>query len=173
MSLPNLTGVGRLIDAPELRFTPSGKAVCKVRLAFNSRRKNPQTEQWEDADVYFVDGSLWDQEAENVAQSLDKGHEVLVTGRLKTRKYETKEGEKRSVTELAIDSIAPTMKYATVTVKKLDRSGGGNNGGGGSQPRQQQSGGYADDPWGSSAPAAAPAGASAGRQSSFDDQPPF
>lgn len=151
MSLPNLTGVGRLIDAPELRFTPSGKAVCKVRLAFNSRRKNPQTEQWEDADVYFVDGSLWDQEAENVAQSLDKGHEVLVTGRLKTRKYETKEGEKRSVTELAIDSIAPTMKYATVAVKKLDRSGG-NNGGQDRQPVAARSGAKpADpDPWGGS-----------------------
>lgn len=159
MSLPTMTGIGRLIEAPELRFTPNGKAVCKVRLAFNSRKKNPQTDQWEDGDSYFVDGSLWDQEAENVASSLDKGHEVLVTGRLKTRKYETKEGEKRSVVELAVDSIAPTMKYATVSVKKMERSGG-NDSSGQRQPARQSSA-PADDPWSSSG------------QSSFDDSPPF
>ncbi len=150
MALPTLTGVGRLTEAPELKFTSSGKAVCMVRLAFNSRRKNPQTQEWEDGDVYYVYGSMWDQEAENVASSLDKGHEVLVTGRLKTRKYETQQGEKRSVTELAIDSIAPTMKYATVKVAKMERSGGA----GQSRPAAQQSqqGGYADDPWANSEP---------------------
>ncbi len=163
--LPTLTGVGRLTEAPELKFTSSGKAVCKVRLAFNSRRKNPQTQEWEDGDVYYVDGSLWDQEAENVAGSLDKGHEVLVTGRLKTRKYETQQGEKRSVTELAIDSIAPTMKYATVKVAKMERSGGQQGSGGGTPSRQAapagNSGGYSNDPW-------ANAGGGFG-----SDEPPF
>ncbi len=176
MALPILTGVGRLTEPPELKFTSSGKAVCKVRLAFNSRRKNPQTNEWEDGDVYYVDGSLWDQEAENVAESLDKGHEVLVSGRLKTRRYETQQGEKRSVSELAIDSIAPTMKYATVKVNRMERSGGGgsSNGTGRQSAPPARSGGsggdqggYADDPW-------ANAGQPAGRQQvSFDDDPPF
>lgn len=170
MSLPTITGVGRLIEAPELRFTPSGKAVCKIRLAFNSRRKNPQTQEWEDGDSYFVDGSIWDQEAENVAQSLDKGHEVLVTGRLKTRKYETKEGEKRSTTELAIESIAPTMRFATVQVQRMQRSSGGDSSGGfGSSSggdRRPPRGGGNEDPWASSAP-------SGGQSSNFEDEPPF
>ncbi|GAA2346679.1 single-stranded DNA-binding protein [Dactylosporangium salmoneum] len=160
MSLPTLSGVGRLIDAPELRFIPSGKAMCKVRLAFNSRRKNPQTDQWEDADVYYVDGTVWGQEAEAVAESLDKGHEVFVSGRLKTRKYETREGEKRSVTELDIDAIGPTLKYATVKVTKMQRSGGQSTGGTGF-------GGGGDDPWANSAPAGG------SKPSSFGDEPPF
>jgi single-strand DNA-binding protein len=158
MSLPTMTGVGRLIEAPELRFTSSGKAVAKVRLAFNSRRKNPQTQEWEDGDTYFVDGSVWDQEAENIAESLNKGDEVLVTGLLKTRKYETREGEKRSTTELAIQSIGPSLKYATAKVQKMSRSGAQQGSSGG----QRQT---ADDPWSSAAPAKS--------GDSFTDEPPF
>jgi single-strand DNA-binding protein len=158
MSLPTLSGVGRLTDSPELRFTPSGKAVCKLRLAFNSRRKNPQTQEWEDGDVYYVDGSVWDQEAEHVAESLDRGHEVYVTGRLKSRQYETREGEKRTATELAIDAIGPTLKYATVKVNKIAR---------GSESKAAKSGG-SDDPW-----STASAGSSKASPSSFDDEPPF
>ena len=159
MSLPTMSGVARLIDDPELRFSPSGTAVCKVRLAFNSRKRD-ESGNWVDGDSFFVDGTVFKQEAENVAESLHKGTEVAVTGRLKTRRYETREGEKRSVVELVIDAIGPTLKYATVKVSKLDRSNG-NSGGGASQ------GGGFDDPWASSTPAPASG-------SNFDDsEPPF
>jgi single-strand DNA-binding protein len=166
MSLPILSGVGRLTEAPELRFTSSGKAVCKVRLAFNSRRKNQQTNEWEDADVYYVDGSVWGEEAEHVAESLDRGHEVFVSGRLKTRQYETREGEKRTATDLAIDAIGPTLKYATAKVQKMARASG--SGGRSSAPR----GGSNEDPWASAAPASGFGGRPA--SSGFgDDNPPF
>lgn len=165
MSLPILSGVGRLTEPPELRFTPQGKAVCKLRLAFNSRRKNQQTQEWEDADVYYVDGTVWDQEAEHIAESLDKGHEVFVTGRLKTRKYETREGEKRTTTELAIDAIGPTLKYATAKVNKMAR--GSDSGGRSSAP----AGGSDEDPWSVAAPASSGFGGQ--KQSSFDDEVPF
>jgi len=132
MSLPTLSGVGRLIDAPELRFTSTGKAVAKVRLAFNSRRRNDAGE-WVDADVYFVDGTVWDKHAENAAESLNKGDEVIVTGLLKTRKYETKDGEKRSVTELAIQSIGPSLAFATAKPQKAQRGDGPNGRSGGNQ----------------------------------------
>lgn len=124
MSLPTISGVARLTEDPELRYSPSGMAICKVKLAFNQRKKNEATGQWEDGDVFFVDGALFKQEAENVAESLQRGLEVAVTGRLKTRRYETKEGEKRSVVELLIDGIGPVMKFATVRVNKMDRNGG-------------------------------------------------
>ncbi|MFG1659042.1 single-stranded DNA-binding protein [Micromonospora chersina] len=158
MTLPTLSGVGRLTEDPELRFTPNGKAVVKVRLAFNSRRKNPQTDQWEDGDVFFVDGTAWDREAENIAESLAKGHEVFVTGRMKTRQYE-KDGQKRFATDLMIDAIGPTLKFATAKVDKNARdnnSGGGRNGGG--------------DPWATAAPT--PGGARTGG-GNWDEEPPF
>lgn len=160
MSLPMMSGTGRLIDDPELRFTPSGKAVAKVRLAFNSRRKNPQTNEWEDGDVFFVDGTVWGQEAENLAESLSRGVEVVVIGRLKTRKYETREGEKRSVVELAVDSIGPTLKYATAQVRRMDRK---------SQDGGAPSAGF-DDPWATGTPAGGGADRSVG---DFDSEPPF
>lgn len=156
MSLPTLSGLGRLTDDPQLRFTPSGKAVVKVRLAFNSRRKNPQTQEWEDGDVFFVDGTAWDREAENIAESLEKGHEVFVTGRMKTRQYE-KDGQKRFATDLMIDAIAPSLKFATAKVEKNAREG---NGGGRSA---------AGDPW---AAAPAPGGARTGG-GNWDEEPPF
>ena len=158
MSLPTLSGTARLMDDPELRFAASGTAVCKVRLAFNSRKKNDQTGQWEDADSFFVDGTVFKQEAENIAESLQKGMEVVVTGRLKTRRYETREGEKRSAVELMVDAIGPTLKYATAKVNKMARSNGGDS-------RPAQSGNF-DDPWAT----AAPAGTGGG---SFEEEPPF
>lgn len=163
MSLPTMSGVARLIDDPELRFGPSGTAICKVRLAFNSRKKD-ESGNWVDADVFFVDGTVFKQEAENVAESLRKGCEVTVTGRLKTRKYETREGEKRSAVELMIDAIGPTLKYATAQVKKLDRSGGNTSGFGGSANGGQ--GGGFDDPWATNS-------APDGGGSNFDEEPPF
>jgi single-strand DNA-binding protein len=156
MSLPVITGVARLTDDPELRYAASGTAVCKVRLAFNSRKKN-ESGQWEDGDTFFVDGTVFNQEAEHVAESLQRGHEVVVTGRLKTRRYETKEGEKRSVVELMVDGIGPALKFATAKVNKMQRTGGSTD----SRPAPA-----ADDPWST-------AGPSQGSRSSFNDEPPF
>ena len=154
MALPTLTGVGRLVDDPELRFTSAGKAVAKVRIAFSDRRKNPQTNEWEDGDKCFLDAAVWEQEAENLAESLGRGCEVLVTGKLKQRSYETRDGERRTVYELAFASIAPTLRYATAKVQKMQRSGG-----------QQSRPAQADDQWATTAPA--------GTGSGFDTEPPF
>jgi len=154
MSLPTLSGTGRLTADPELRFAPSGTAVCKVNLAFNSRRRNDRGE-WEDADVLFVSGTVFKEVAENVAESLRKGDEVVVSGRLKTRSYETKEGEKRSVTELVIDSIGPSLRFAQAKVQKMGRSSSG----GAPAP--------SGDPWASAVPA------SAGAPPEPDGNPPF
>lgn len=164
MSIPPIFGTARLIDDPALRFAPSGMAVCTVRLAFNSRRKNQETGAWEDGDTLFVDGTVFKQEAENVAESLARGMEVIVYGRLKTERYETREGEKRSATKLMIDGIGPSLKFATAKVQKLARSNGGQASGGNSF------GGGHDDPWATSAPAVSGARSGGG----FDDEmPPF
>lgn len=152
MSLPTLSGTGRLTADPELRFAPSGTAVCKVNVAFNSRRKNAQGE-WEDADVLFVGGTLFKEAAENAAETLGKGDEVIVSGRLKTRQWETPDGEKRSTVELLIDSIGPSLRYAQAKVQKMGRSSQGGTAA------------AADDPWASATPAQ-PAAASA-------SEPPF
>lgn len=122
MPLPTISGTGRLIADPELRFLPSGVAVCKLAIAFNSRKLNKDTQEWEDGDTFFGRGTVWRQEAENVAESLKKGDEVTITGKLKTESYTTKDGEKKSNVELIIDSIGATMKYATVRVQKMQRS---------------------------------------------------
>ncbi|MEU9014313.1 single-stranded DNA-binding protein [Streptomyces sp. NPDC048479] len=149
MSLPTMNGVARLIDDPELRFgAGSGKAVVRVRLAFNSRKKDPASNEWIDADSFFIDGKAFDQAAENIAETLTRGMEVVVSGRLKTEKWETREGEKRSGPSLLIDSIGPSLKNATAKVTKASGSG---------QPavqsaRQAQGRASAGDPWSSSTP---------------------
>ncbi len=125
MALPNVCGAARLISDPELRFTASGAAVAKLRLAFNSRKKTDSGE-WVDADVFYVDGTLWRQAAENAVESLSKGDEVVVTGRIKTRSWEGDDGQKRSMPELMIDSVGPSVRSATVTVNRVARSGAGN-----------------------------------------------
>jgi single-strand DNA-binding protein len=138
MSLPTLTGVGRATADPELRFAGSGTAVCTVNLAFNSRRKNPQTQEWEDGDVFFVRATGFRELAESMAESLSRGTEVLVTGRLKTEQWEDRAtGEKRSAVSLLLDGIGPNLRYATAAVKKADRSEG------------TPQGPSTDDPWGS------------------------
>jgi len=139
MALPNLSGTANLIADPEIRFSPSGVAVCKLRLAFNGRKLNKETNQWEDADTFFVDGVLFKQAAENAAESLQRGLEVVVTGRLKTESWEDKNGGgKRSAPSLLVDSIGPSLGRATAKVVKAARSGaGGFNSGGGP----------VDDPW--------------------------
>lgn len=155
MTLPYITGEFRLGADPELRFTPSGQAVANVRLGANGRKFNKATNEWEDAGECWVGGAVWGDMAENVAETLEVGMLVAVTGRLETRKYETREGEQRLAVEVRIDTIAPSLKYATAKVSKTDRRQAGQQGG---QPQGSQSPPPADDPW-----AAPPA----------DDEPPF
>ena len=144
-----ITVVGNLVDDPELRFTPSGAAVANFRIASTPRTFDRQTNEWKDGDALFLSCSVWRQAAENVAESLQKGMRVVVQGRLKQRQYETREGEKRTVVELDVDEVGPSLKYATAKVSRTTRQGGGGGGysggggGGGSQ---------SDDPWATPAP---------------------
>jgi len=142
-----ITVVGNLVDDPELRFTPSGAAVANFRIASTPRTFDRQSNEWKDGDALFLSCSVWRQAAENVAESLQKGMRVVIQGRLKQRQYETREGEKRTVVELEVEEIGPSLKYATAKVARVQRSGGGGGGYGGGQ----QSGGGAgsDDPWAS------------------------
>jgi single-strand DNA-binding protein len=135
-----ITVVGNLVDDPELRFTPSGAAVANFRIASTPRTFDKQANEWKDGDALFLSCSVWRQAAENVAESLQKGMRVVVQGRLKQRSYETREGEKRTVVELEVDEVGPSLKYATAKVARVQRSGGGY----GSQ------GGGGDDPWATS-----------------------
>jgi single-strand DNA-binding protein len=178
-----ITVVGNLTDDPELRFTPSGAAVAKFRIASTPRTLDRQSGEWKDGEPLFLACNIWRDAAEHVAESLQRGARVIVQGRLRQRSYETREGEKRTVYELEVDEIGPSLRYATAKVQKMSRSGGGSGGGfgsgggGGNRPQQQSggsgSGGGAsfDDPWATAAPASSSGG---GRSSSsFDDEPPF
>lgn len=151
-----LTVIGNLVADPELRFTAQGDAVANFTVASTPRTYNRQAGEWQDGDTLFMRCSLWRQPAENVAESLTKGARVIVSGRLKQRTFETREGDKRTVVEMDADEIGPSLRYATAKVNKVSRgnSGGGYGGGGGT----------ADDPWGSAPPAGA------GNQT---DEPPF
>ncbi|MBW8803821.1 MAG: single-stranded DNA-binding protein [Catenulisporales bacterium] len=127
-----ITVVGNLTDDPELRFTPSGAAVANFTVASTPRTFDRQTNEWKDGDALFMRCSIWRQSAENVAESLTRGMRVIVSGRLRQRSYETKEGEKRTVVELDVEEIGPSLKYATAKVTKANRPGGqGGPGGGG------------------------------------------
>ena len=187
-----ITVVGNIVADPELRFTPSGAAVANFRIASTPRRFNSQTNQWEDGEGLFLTCNVWRQAAENVAESLQKGMRVVVTGRLRQRSYETREGEKRTVYEVEVDEVGPSLKYATAKVTRTNREGGGGGGfqgggqqGGGFQGGGQQGGygggqsqgGYGggqgrgqqnDDPWGS-----APQAGGSGGFGGMDDEPPF
>ena len=145
-----ITVVGNLVDDPELRFTPSGAAVANFRIASTPRTFDRQTNEWKDGDALFLTCSVWRQAAENVAESLQKGMRVVVQGRLKSRQYETREGEKRTVFEIDVDEVGPSLRYATAKVTRTQRSGGGGgfSGGGG----QQGGGQGGDDPWSTPAP---------------------
>jgi len=166
-----ITVIGNLTDDPELRFTPSGAAVAKFRIASTPRMLDRQSGEWKDGEPLFLQCSVWRQVAENVAESLQRGARVIVSGRLRQRSYETREGEKRTVIELEVDEIGPSLRYATAKVQKMSRSGGGGGGGfgasnGGGGGSGGGGGGFADDPWAT----ATPAGGSGGN---FDDEPPF
>jgi single-strand DNA-binding protein len=126
----NVTLIGNLVDDPELRFTPSGVAMAKIRLAVNRRWRGNDGE-WQE-DTSFFTGTVWREQAESAAESLQKGARVIVTGRLEQRNWETPEGDKRSVVEIQIDEIGPSLRWATATVNKTQRSGGEWSGGQGS-----------------------------------------
>jgi len=173
-----ITVVGNLVDDPELRFTPSGAAVANFRIASTPRTFDKQTNDWKDGDALFLSCSVWRQAAENVAESLQKGMRVVVQGRLKSRQYETREGEKRTVFEIDVDEVGPSLKYATAKVTRAQRSGGGGGyGGGAPQGGANQSGG--EDPWATPAPqgGGAPQGGATqdpwGAPGVGSDEPPF
>lgn len=141
-----VTVIGNLTEDPALRFTPSGAAVANFTVASTPRMYDKNTQQWKDGEALFMRCNIWRQAAENVAESLIRGARVIVSGRLKQRSYETRDGEKRTVVELEVDEIGPSLRYATAKVNKASRGNDGGGFGGGSSAT-------ADDPWGS-APAA-------------------
>jgi len=156
----NITVVGNLVADPELRFTPSGAAVANFRVASTPRILDKTTNEWKDGESLFITCNVWRQYAENVAESLTKGMRVIVTGRLKQRSYETREGEKRTVVEMDVDDVGPALKSATAKVNRVQRDGGGFGGGGGGGAAAA---GSSDDPW---------ASGSSGGGAGFDE-PPF
>jgi single-strand DNA-binding protein len=161
----NITLVGNLVDDPELRFTPSGAAVAKFRVASTPRYLDKQTNEWKDGESLFLSCNVWRQAAENVAESLQRGMRVIVQGRLKQRSYETKEGEKRTVFEVEVDEVGPSLRNATAKINRGQRSGGSGGSGGsfsGGGGAGGGAGGAADDPWATPAPAG-----------DFSDEPPF
>ncbi|MEB3069231.1 single-stranded DNA-binding protein [[Mycobacterium] vasticus] len=161
-----ITVVGNLTADPDLRFTPSGAAVANFTVASTPRVYDRQSGEWKDGDALFLRCNIWREAAENVAESLTRGSRVIVTGRLRQRSFETREGEKRTVVEVEVDEIGPSLKYATAKVNKASRGGGGGGFGGGAPSSAAPSGGApAEDPWGS-----APASGSFG---GADDEPPF
>ncbi|WAB09162.1 ssDNA binding protein [Arthrobacter phage Eesa] len=142
-----ITVIGNLTGDPELRFTPSGSAVANFTIASTPRTFDRQSNEWKDGETLFLRAAVWKEAAENVAESLTKGMRVIVSGRLKSRSYETKEGEKRTVIELEVDEIGPSLRYASAKVQRVQR-GGGNSGGGGFGGAPSSSAGQAsDDPW--------------------------
>ncbi len=166
-----ITIIGNLTNDPELRFTPSGAAVANFTVASTPRTFDRQSNDWKDGETLFMRCSVWRDAAENVAESLQRGSRVLVTSRLKSRSYETKEGEKRTVVELDVDEVGPSLRYATAKVNKTSRSGGGGGGGGDGGGGGYGGGGQADDPW-----ATGPSGGGGGGGAGFGgstDEPPF
>jgi len=159
-----ITMIGNLVDDPELRFTPSGAAVAKFRVASTPRYLDKATNEWKDGESLFLQCQIWRQAAENVAESLTKGMRVILSGRLKQRSYETKEGEKRTVFEVEVDEVGPSLRNATAKVTRTQRAGGT---GGAAAPAATES--FNDDPW--AAATTSPAGGGWG--TSTTDEPPF
>jgi single-strand DNA-binding protein len=176
-----ITIAGNLVEDPELRFTPAGQPVARFRVASTPRFRDNATGEWKDGDSLFLTCNVWRQAAENVAESLTRGMRVIVSGRLRQRSYETKEGEKRTVYEVEVDDVGPSLRNASAKVNKVARSGGDGGGfsgggggggqrssggqGGGGRPSsgggQGSSGGAESDPWASDGPG------------SYSDEPPF
>ena len=158
-----ITIVGNLVADPELRFTPAGQPVATFRVASTPRIRDAASGEWRDGDSLFLTCNVWRQAAENVAESLQRGMRVIVSGRLRQRNYETKEGEKRTVYEVEVDDVGPSLRNASAKVTRANRSSGGFSGGqGGSNQGGQASsgGGRAEDPWASDS-------------GGYSDEPPF
>ena len=168
-----ITVVGNLVADPELRFTPSGQPVATFRVASTPRIRDNATNEWKDGDSLFLSCNVWRQAAENVAESLQRGMRVIVTGRLKQRNYETKEGEKRTVYEVEVDDVGPSLRNASAKVNRASRGGGEGGFGGGNRSGGSYSGGQGsssggassssrnEDPWASDSPGG------------YSDEPPF
>jgi single-strand DNA-binding protein len=168
-----ITMAGNLVDDPELRFTPAGQPVARFRVASTPRYLDKNTNEWKDGDSLFLTCNVWRQAAENVAESLTRGTRVIVSGRLRQRSYETKEGEKRTVYEVEVDDVGPSLRNASAKVNRVARNGsgggpagqGGPAGPGGSGGRaaggQGSAGGADADPWASDGPGG------------YSDEPPF
>jgi single-strand DNA-binding protein len=169
-----ITIAGNLVDDPQLRYTPTGQAVANFRVASTPRFRDNATGEWKDGDSLFLSCTVWRQAAENVAESLQRGMRVIVQGRLRQRSYETKEGEKRTVYEIEVDEVGPSLRNASAKVTRSSRSTGGGGYGGGQSGGGQSGGGgqpgygggrQADDPWASDP--------GAGGGDGFSDEPPF
>ncbi len=164
-----ITIAGNLVDDPQLRYTPTGQAVANFRIASTPRWQDRASGEWKDGDSLFLSCNVWRQAAENVAESLQRGMRVIVQGRLRQRSYETKEGEKRTVYEIEVDEVGPSLRNASAKVTKSSRSTGGFGGGpsgpsgGGGQSGYGGGGRQADDPWASDA----------GSSDGYSDEPPF
>jgi single-strand DNA-binding protein len=168
-----ITIAGNLVDDPELRFTPAGQPVARFRVASTPRFRDNATGEWKDGDSLFLTCNVWRQAAENVAESLTRGMRVIVSGRLRQRSYETKEGEKRTVYEVEVDDVGPSLRNASAKVNRVARSGGdggygggqrsqgGSQGGGRSSGGQGGYGGGDPDPWATDSPGG------------YSDEPPF
>jgi single-strand DNA-binding protein len=161
-----ITIVGNLTADPELRFTPSGAAVANFTVASTPRTFDRQSNEWKDGETLFMRCSIWRDAAENIAESLHRGTRVIATGRLKSRSYDTKEGEKRTVIELDVDEVGPSLRYASAKVTKAER-GSGSGGGFGGQGGGQQ----AADPWATGGSAPAPQQGGWGGQQAAPQQP--
>jgi single-strand DNA-binding protein len=184
-----ITIIGNLVDDPDLRFTPSGAAVANFRIASTPRTFDKQTNEWKDGETLFLTCAVWRQAAENVAESLQRGMRVIVQGRLKSRSFETREGEKRTVFEIDVDEVGPSLRSATAKVTRASRSGAeGSYSGGQGGSQGGQGGGYsgggqsqpASDPWATSAPSGGGQQTQAGNDpwaapasGSSNDEPPF
>jgi single-strand DNA-binding protein len=176
-----ITIAGNLVDDPELRFTPAGQPVARFRVASTPRFRDNASGEWKDGDSLFLTCNVWRQAAENVAESLTRGMRVIVSGRLRQRSYETKEGEKRTVYEIEVDDVGPSLRNASAKVNRIARSGGdgggyggGRGSGGGGRSSGGQGGGYGGsggqgggdaDPWATDGPG--------GQGGGYSDEPPF
>ncbi len=166
-----ITIAGNLVDDPELRFTPAGQPVARFRVASTPRFRDNSTGEWKDGDSLFLTCNVWRQAAENVAESLQRGMRVIVSGRLRQRSYETKEGEKRTVYEIEVDDVGPSLRNASAKVNRVARSGAGDGGYGGGQRSSGGSGGRSSGGQGSAGQGSAGQGSGGGGYGSGDADP--
>ena len=168
-----ITVVGNLVADPELRFTPSGQPVATFRVASTPRFRDNASGEWKDGDSLFLSCNVWRQAAENVAESLQRGMRVIVTGRLRQRNYETKEGEKRTVYEVEVDDVGPSLKNASAKVNKASRGSGEGGFGGGNRSGGSYTGGQGSSSGGGSSRTEDPWASDGAAGGGYSDEPPF